>query len=179
MTEFFHTLMTLTLFGSVVWALIVIGLFIAFCFYSDVNENGFIATVSLIIFGFMFFKWGKESLPVFKSFFTWSFFIIYFSLGLLHAFIRVFFHGRSEMKKVNEYRLQGHTYEYNIDRKIKENIFRWWFMWPVSLIVWIISDMIKEICDFIYQKMSKVFDFIFNLGVKSVKEVPKNEKDKK
>jgi hypothetical protein len=58
MTEFFHTLMTLTLFGSVVWALIIIGVFIVICFLSDWNENGYVATVSLIIFGFMFFKWG-------------------------------------------------------------------------------------------------------------------------
>jgi hypothetical protein len=83
------------------------------------------------------------------------------------------------MKKVNEYRLEGHTYEYNINRKIKENIFRWWFMWVISLIVWIISDMVEEIYDCVYQRMSKIFDYVFNLGVKSVKEVPKVEKDKR
>jgi hypothetical protein len=170
--------MSLTLFGSVVWALIVIGIFITICFISDVKENGFVATTFLVIFSLLFFKWGKDSLPTFISVFTWKFFTVYFSLGLIHAFIRVFFHGRSEMKKVNEYRLEEKTYEYNINRKIKENVFRWWFMWPISLITWIISDMVEEIYDWLYQRISKAFDYVFNLGIKSVKEVPKSEKQK-
>lgn len=178
MTEFFHALLTLTLFGSVIWALITIGIFLIICFISDVNENGFVATGFLVVLSFLFFIWGKESLPVFKSLISWQFLVTYFSLGLVYAFIRVFFHGRSEMKKVNEHRLEGRTYEYNIDRKIKENIFRWWFMFPISLIVWIISDMIKEIYDYVYQRMSKAFDYVFNLGIKSVKAVPKPDKQK-
>jgi hypothetical protein len=175
-TKNMETLLKLTLFGSIFWGIAALVILLVVCFLSDLDENGFFATVALIVIGTLFYFFGKETWHLFISILTFVNLAIYFGAGLLHAFIRVYFHGRNEMKKVNEDRLNGRSYEHTIERDIKLDVFRWWFMWPISLIDWFVKDLIKDIYDWIYDKISKVFDFVLNLGIKSVKEIPKKEK---
>ena len=45
-------------------------------------------------------------------------------------------------------------------------VFRWWFLWPISLINWAISDLIKQLYNFVYDKLVHFYDEVFNLGLK-------------
>lgn len=172
-------LLTATLFGSMFWGITFLVGFIVICFIADINENGFWATIFLIIFGALFYFFGRKTFDVIINLLTWKFLIFYFSAGLVHAIIRVFFFGRNEMKKFNEFRTHNlSTHDYVIETDVKEHVFRWWFMWPISLITWIIKDALKDIYYWFYDRFSTLFEFVLNLGVKSVKEVPKSP-DKK
>lgn len=170
--EFLSTLFSITLFGGVFWGLIAFILFVFFCFVADVNRNGFVATGFFLVIGSLFYFFGRESFNWFASFITWKFTLFYLSTGLFYAFVRVFFHGRNE-KKIYNLRRSNPDYllDYKMDRDIKEDFFRWWFLWSVSLINWIISDIIRDIYDWFYQKISKILNFIMDLGAKSVGDV--------
>ena len=174
-----ETLLGITLFGSIFWGITSLILFLILCFWSDYERNGYFATFVFIVLGVLFYFWGKDTFKLFVSLLTFSNIALYFGTGLIHAFIRIFFHGRKEMMNVNKHRLQGSDYyEYSIDRDIKEDVFRWWFLWPISLINWFIKDLVRDIYNWFYDKISHLFNFVLDLGVKSVPEVPKKEKKK-
>jgi hypothetical protein len=172
-------LMGLTLFGSIFWGIFALVFLIVMLFVADAIENGFLATLFGVIVGLLFFFHGQTTWHSFVSMLTTINLLIYFSIGLVYALVRIFFHGRNEMLKFNSYRERGDHYDYNINRDIKENIFRWWFIWPISLIVWIVKDLVKDVFNIVYQRMNKIFDAVLELGIKSVKEVPKADKSKK
>lgn len=52
---------------------------------------------------------------------------------------------------------------------LKGNVFRWWFMWPFSWITWLVTDIVKDIYDFIYSRMKGFYNWIVDLGMKTVK----------
>lgn len=169
----------LSLFGSVIWALLVLAFVIVMLFVSDVNENGFIATTFIIIGSIVFYIWGRESFNEIISFFAWYHILAYFGLGLLHAFIRVFFYGRKVMVDFNETKYPGDQLSLKYKRsKIKENVFRWWFLWPVSLLVWIVQDIVRDVYNYCYDKLENLFNWIMELGVKSVKLIESEEHTK-
>jgi len=171
-----QTILSLALFGSFVWALVAIIFLLITFFYSDIEENGYAATFVFVAVCVLFYFFGKETWHKFVALLTFVNLVIYFGAGLVHAFIRAYFHGRNEMIKVNEDRKAGKSYEHTIEKDIQGNVFRWWFLWPISLINWFISDMIKDIYDWIYKHMTKIFEYFLNLGIKSVAEVPKPTK---
>lgn len=167
-------LAALTLFGSVwyFWISVVI-LFVLF-FVSEADENGFLALGSLIAVTILYYFWGdiKTILPLF-SFINIS---IYLLLGLTFSTLRTFFAGRELGKRIKNLpeKDNGGMYSANqeyqkkefID-KLKGNVFRWWFMWPISLISWLVTDLVKEIWDYVYSKLSGFYNYIVELGIKS------------
>ena len=177
MLELLSGLLVIQLFGSAILGIAVLTLFIIFCFVADWNENGYVATTALVITGLLFYFFGKETWNHVVNFITCKMILGYIILGLIYAIIRIFFYGRIEKKKFNQSQLEGH-YPYSINKDIKDNIKRWWFLWIISLIDWFLKDMIKEIYDITYQKLSKFFNYILELGIKSIPDVPYVEKKK-
>ena len=57
-----ETLLTFTLFGSAVYGLIALSLFLIGCFLADILENGFWATALVIVIAALFFFYGKDKL---------------------------------------------------------------------------------------------------------------------
>lgn len=170
-------LLTLTLFGSVIWFWIVVAVFIVICFASDVNENGFFAFGTLIVFSVLFYF--KANIDPLLDVLTLPNIGGYLGIGLIFSCIRTFFSARTlghEIKGLpKDKTVSGGNYEtqeYYKSRFIEElkgNVFRWWFMWPISLLTWIATDIIKDVYDWIYSKMSGFYNWIVDLGVNSVK----------
>lgn len=169
----------ITLFGSFVWMAIFTGIFVLICFLSDIYENGFYAFFSFIVFVLLFYFWGSHDFQTILSYVTWISVGGYFGIGMVHAFIRSFFYGRNEgkryLKELERYRKDKEINPdgYNrkpdpIKRNIKAHVFRWWFLWPVSLLVWIFKDIIREIYDFLYYIFSKLFTVFMNVGINTV-----------
>lgn len=170
-----EALLALTLFGSVIgfWISVVVFLFI--CFSSDINENGFIAFGSLIIVSVLYYFWGdiKLLLPMF----TLVNIAIYLGVGLLFSTFRTFFAGRELGKEIKDLPIDkksGAIFENQVYikeqfvKELKGNVFRWWFMWPVSLITWLVTDKLKEVWDWTYSKIKNFYNYILDLGIKSV-----------
>ena len=170
------SLLTVTLFGSVIWAVISVVLFLIILFTSDIEENGFYAFASLIVFGVLYYFWGTfEPLLIFL---TWKMLSLYFVIGLIYSVVRTFFKGRKlgeEIKDLPDERPKEYPYDSKESvkeeffSKLKGNVFRWWFMWPISLINWAVTDLVKDAWNYLFSKMRKFYNFVLELGVKSVK----------
>ena len=169
-------LLALTLFGSVIWFWVSVLIFLFIVFASDINENGFYAFGSLIIISAVYYFWGdvKPILPII-SLLNIS---IYLGIGLVFSTLRTFFAGRELGKLIKDLPITNEKNKYDSDTKeyqkerfvnrLKGNVFRWWFMWPISLINWLISDLIADIWDYVYSKLSGFYNYVVELGIKSV-----------
>lgn len=173
-------LLALTLFGSVIWFWVVVAVFIIICFASDVNENGFFAFGTLVVLSVLFYF--KANIDPLLDFFALPNILIYFGIGLGFSFFRTFFAARvlgHEIKDLVETKEEASKKGYSSDSKeyrkqefineLKGNVFRWWFMWPISLLTWIATDIVKDVYDWVYSKMSGFYNWIVDLGVNSVK----------
>lgn len=49
--------------------------------------------------------------------------------------------------------------------RLKHHVFRWWFLFPISMITWLIGDVIKDIYSWIYQKVERFYDYLFNVSI--------------
>ena len=142
-------LQSFTLFGSVIGFYIAVLFLIGLLFYSDIEEEGYGAFFSFLIFCGVTYFWSNFNI---LSYFSWGLVGSYLGIGLLYSFIKTYFYARKNGEKGRKY--------------IKENVFRWWFLWPVSLINWILSDIIKDLYNFLYNRLSDLYNEIFNLGLK-------------
>lgn len=170
----FGIFLELMLFGSMAWAISILSVFIIILFATDWYENGYWATVATVGLFTLFFFWGKESFDThFLPMFTWSFVFWYFTLGLIHSFLRTFFYARKKLRKLKDD-------EYSFDDKdrrkrrieeirsnLKGNVFRWWFLWPISLLLWFLKDFIHEVYLFCWDKLKRLYNKIFDWGLKS------------
>jgi hypothetical protein len=144
----------------------------------DVNKNGFYATGTFIILIALYYWGGNFS--AFLAIFSWKASIIYLSAGLIYSVIRTFFTGRNLGKRMktlpSEDLLTKKESWQNTKEKEKEkfindlkgNVFRWWFLWPVSLITWTLTDLVAEAWDWCYNGMKKFYNGVLEVGIKSV-----------
>lgn len=170
-----EALLALTVFGSVIWFWISVFIFLVVCFASDINKNGFVAFLFLVIISVLYYFWGdvKTILPLF-SLLNIS---IYLGAGLLFSTIRTFFAGRElgkliknlpEKKDSSYYGDTKESEKADFVNELKGNVFRWWFMWTISLINWLVSDLIGQVWDYSYSKLKNFYNYILDLGIKSV-----------
>ena len=167
----------LTLFGSVVWFWIFTFVFVFICFVSDLNKNGYFAFAAFIALMVTYHFWGDVKSIL--EFVTWTNVGIYLTMGLIYATIKTFFSGRKlkeKLKSLPEDRPKiGYVNETKKEAKLKfidkleSNVTRWWLMWWVSLINWIFTDLFKDFFHFVYSKFKGFFEYVFELGMKSVK----------
>ena len=150
-------LLNFALFGSFAWALtFFIVLFIVFMISEGV-EHGGIAFLGVVVFLVLNHYWGN--IPVMELF-KWQNILAYLGIGFVFANIRIYFYGRQLSQ--NEQR----------EDVLKDNVFRWWFIWPASLIYWAFSDLLGNAWDWIYSVSQSTFKFFLNLGINSnVKKV--------
>jgi hypothetical protein len=173
------SILALTLFGSFVWFVISLVLFLVICFASEVNENGYVAFISLLLFAGVYYLWGDISSAL--SSFSWSILFGYLMAGLIYAITRTFFKGRElgedikDLPTKEDSKKQGTPYygdtkesvTESFKRDLKENVFRWWLMWPISLITWICSDLIRDVWNFLYKHLGNFFNYILDFGSKT------------
>lgn len=146
-------LLSLAIFGSFVWFCIFLAALLVAFFWAENVEQGGIAFVAIVAFATINYFWGN--IPLF-SYLNWTNALIYLAIGLIYAVIRTYFYGRNSTERDIHY--------------LKGNVFRWWFLWPISLLNWIVSDLIKDLWDWVYERFHGMFEYFFKLGQKSVKK---------
>ena len=153
-----HQFLQLAFFGSFLWfCLFSIVLLVCFIL-SETEEHGGIAFVAVL--GYLILNHFVGNIPT-DVIFTWWNIGTYLVVGIIYALIRTYFFGREESKTHSKL---GHVSESEILSELKENVFRWWFLWPISLIVWLCSDVLGQIWEKLYKIFGSLFLNIFNLG---------------
>jgi hypothetical protein len=156
-------LLSLTIFGSFVWFCIFLAALIIAFFWSEGAEEGSIAFVAVVAFVLVNHFWGN--IPLLR-FVTWINVFAYLGVGFIYAVIRVYFYGRNTKSDDS-----SSYYTTRAINELKGNVFRWWFIWPISLIYWAISDLLGDLWNWIYQRFEGLFEYFFKLGQKSNKKV--------
>jgi hypothetical protein len=156
------------LFGSVIYFYIGLLIFMAILFYTDAKEMGFHAFFfSIVFFGLLYWK---GSFNLFE-FLTWGMVGTYLGIGFIHSLIRTYFYGRKPERLRRQDKESDESYRKRIVENkqyyLKGNVFRWWFLFPISLMNWILSDLVKEVYDYVYSKLKKLYDSILTKGVDS------------
>lgn len=173
MSELVNNFPEFIFMGSVLMFYVITVIFIITLFISEVTENGYVALVSFIIFGLVTKFFGNFDITNYVGLKLVG---IYLLIGLGHSLIRTYFYGRKRgvlKKKLldshseDDWRLENFN-DATLD-KLKDNVFRWWFLFPVSLLTWIFSDLMRDVWNFIYDKFKKSFEYILNLGLNSIK----------
>lgn len=170
-------LLGLTLFGSFIWSAILIGLYFTLCIYDDVVENGISAFVVGIIAVIVFGIWSNVDFKIIWESFSFLYLLYYLLIGIIHAVIRSFFRGRAEQIKFLAILKDNPKTYHRVSFDIKEHVFRWILMWPISLVVWILKDIVKDIYLYLYKRFGKLFNYFMRLGMSTV-PVEKDEKVK-
>lgn len=139
--------LTFTLFGSNLLFAAAIAIIIIAIIFSQAKEQGWYALVAVASGLLINQFWGD--FPI-AEYISWPKIGLYIVVGFVYSVIRTWAKGKklsAEEKKT--FKLQDHVY-------------RWWLMWPTSLLVWSLKDLIKSIYDLIYAKLSKMYEKIFN-----------------
>lgn len=161
------------LWGSAIWFWLLTLLIIISFFIADVNEEGYWAATSFVIFLVITHFWSDFN---FFSIVTWNLVFLYLGIGLVYSIIRTVLFGRKkkmeastmEFKEPTEKNASDYGTEAAFKRetlyKLKGNVSRWWFLFPVSMINWAFTDLFRDAWNWLYAKMSTIFEKLFDLG---------------
>lgn len=142
------------------WGLVLALIISLFSF--DNNENGIGAFFSFAIFSVVTYFWSSFNI---LEYVNWVSVGTYLGIGFIYSLIRTYFLGRKTKLKASGDRKY-------LKEKLKGNVFRWWLLWPVSLLNWILSDLVRDLYNLVYKKLQKLYEGIFELGLKNY---PENE----
>lgn len=177
MEELLNNFPEFVFMGSVLWFYIITLTFIVVLFVSEVNENGYYALASFVIFSLVMRFWGNFDI---MDYFSFTLLGIYLGVGFIHSLLRTYFFGRKTLvyngylsssvpasEKDIEENIEGQIK--NRKSKLKGNVFRWWFLFPISFLTWVFSDLLKDFFETIYSKLRKLYEYILDLGLKGAK----------
>ena len=143
--------MCYTLFGSVGLFFLGLGILVFTLILADLNENGYYATFSFAVFLGLVYFWGEADI---LSVFSIKNILMYLFTGFLFSLMRTYFKGKELSKKGKGYK---ETF------RLKDNVFRWWFLFPISAINWVFGHLLRDLFNLIYSKVEKVYVSIFNM----------------
>ena len=163
-----------TLFGSFIWFCIFTSTLLILFFVSEFNEEGSIAFFALIVYAAFMYLAGIIDPNVYVPILSWTSVLLYLGIGFLFSLIRTYFYGLKKKrtflikyteptKDDKDYAIQDMIYD------LKGNVFRWWFMWPISAISWVIKDLLKDFCEFIYKHTKVIFKNIATYAFNIIK----------
>lgn len=152
-----ETVLALSLFGHFAWFAIIITAWIIGLFFAEKEEEGWLATIfTVIVLGTFQFE-GTYQLA---SYFSWMVLGIYLGAGFVFSLVRTFLFARKEQTKflkreakiAKQKAENPNAWSSNYEKKsIVGHVFRWWFLWPVSFIAWIFTDLVKDLYDFVWR----------------------------
>jgi len=151
--------------SSIGFGIVLAMLFMAFIL-ADIFENGYSAIVCVLIFIGLNYFWGNF---VWLSIFTWFNVGSYLFIGFLFSLLRTYFKGKEFNKHTGLFDKDGEKnklYDKNGNCKdgfeLKDNIFRWWFLFPISALNWVFGNLLVNLWDLIYSKVNKLYELLFN-----------------
>ena len=140
-------LIPFTLFGSgIAFGIMLVILFIVLV-ASDIEEAGEYAFVAFLIAIGLNYFWGTLPLLLLLTFKNA---LSYVFIGFIFSLVRTYFKGKELSAKEKE------------NFRLKDHVFRWWFLFPISAINWIFRKLLRDLFNLIYEKISVVYNTIFN-----------------
>ena len=170
MIETINELVTFTVFGSAVWFLVLVAALIVTLFISEYQEEGGVGFVAVVVFVIVSSVWGTVPL---MDLVTIPSVVGYLLIGFLYSLARTYFKGKElteDAMEVYDNRGSLHedeTIEDYIKRQksrfeLKEHVFRWWLMFPISMLHWLFGTLLKDVFTGVYSKIEFLYDKLLN-----------------
>jgi hypothetical protein len=140
--------MQILLFGSFMWAIIILISTVILLLFFEHYETGWANTIILGVVLFLLYKW--SNIPL-SEIFTLTNCLIYFVIGFLYSLLKTYITG----KKLGEYDKKHF--------KLSEHVFRWWGYWPFSLVNLILGDLLVRVWNFSYKRLENIYVKLFNM----------------
>jgi len=164
MEEFIGGFVAYTFFGSAVWFAVVALALLFMLFVSDVHENGFIATASVVIVIIGNYVWGNFPILDYISVTSIG---LYLAVGFGFSILRTVFKGRELTaeyeEETNNYKNDWSLAEHKKKFDLKGHVFRWLFMFPVSMLTWFFGSICRDFWNLFYSKFGKMYERLLNL----------------
>ena len=161
-------LIPFALFGSGVWFGIITVLFLILLLVSDYNQSGLAATIFFCVFIGLNFFWG--TLPL-EDYFSFRNISIYLFIGLVFSMLRTYLRGK-ELKRNGK---TAKNYYSFFQTEMRDDVFRWIFLFPFSMINWFFGSFISDAWKFTYTKVGFLYERILNIGIGDTKDETKKE----
>lgn len=143
-------MLTYTLFGSMVWFYIISIIILIGLFVVEYEESGWLGFI--IFVGYIILDHLSDKNYDLKLIFTWQNVLIYLFLGVVFSLIRTYFKGK-ELLEDEKKRFE-----------LKEHVFRWIFMFPISLLNWLVFRVLfKDVFNYLYKKAESIYTKLFNM----------------
>lgn len=141
-----ENILPFTLFGSgVAFGIVAVLLFIVLI-SADANESGGFALIALLIAIGLNYFWG--TFPI-LSFITVRNVLAYLFIGFLFSLVRTYFKGKKLKPEEKKY------------FDLKDHVFRWWLLFPISALTWLFGDLLQDLFKFAYSKLDKLYQALF------------------
>lgn len=124
--------------------------FFSILFRAETDDAWKVSFIALGVGGFILWKWSNFPIIDYLNLINIGTYIV---IGFTFALIRTYIFGR-KTKGDDFYKTQ-----------LRGKIANWWFFWPISFLSWVFSDLLKDLYDLIYSKVSLIFEKIYSLGV--------------
>ncbi len=143
-------MLAFTLFGSIVWFYIITIIVLIGLFLVENEESGWLGFI--ISVGYITLDYYTDKNFDLKMIFSWQNVLIYLFLGIVFSLIRTYFKGK-ELTEDEKKRFE-----------LKEHVFRWIFMFPISLLNWLVFRVLfKDIFNYLYKKAESTYTKLFNM----------------
>lgn len=96
----------------------------------------------------------------------WLYVLAYIGVGIAYAYVRWYFYVREYYKRQNEW-LGSNPSQSELDRAYKSRlsgygsrlslILKWIFHWPWSLLAWLLTDLIRNFFDWVFDSFRSLF----------------------
>jgi len=163
MIETLSDLVVFTVFGSAIWFLILVVALIVSLFISEHQEEGFGGFGAVVVFVIINNIWGNVPLV---ELVTWVNVITYLVIGFLFSLVRTYFKGKEltkEYDKLTNKNSHDTLEKYKKSFRLSEHVFRWWLMFPISMLHWLFGTLLKDLFTRVYDKVESLYNKIFNL----------------
>ena len=169
MIETINELVVFTVFGSVAWFLILVAALIVALFASEYHEEGGIGFVAVVVFVIITSVWGTVPL---RDLVTIPSVVGYLVVGFLYSLARTYAKGKELGRKATkDYGNYSTDYDVTIeafikrkklDFELKSHVFRWWLMFPISMIHWVFGTLLKDVFSGVYARVEFLYEKLLN-----------------
>lgn len=169
MIETINELVVFTVFGSVAWFLILVAALIVALFASEYREEGGIGFVAVCVFVIVSSVWGTVPL---MDLITIPSVVGYLVVGFSYSLARTYAKGKELGRKAtkdygNYSTKESESLEDFIKRQkssfeLKSHVFRWWLMFPISMIHWVFGTLLKDAFSGVYARVEFLYKRLLN-----------------
>lgn len=156
-----------TIFNSVLLFYLFSLFLLIILFFTEVSRSYGIMIAAVIGYSALIYF---DSNIDYKNIFKVQYIPIYIGIGIIWSFYKTYLFGKKRSSAINKIEaIKGYNKNYEIKNskdKLRDLVVHWIVLWPLSLLRYIFSSLFKDLYNWIYKKVSFIYNKIFDYALK-------------